>query len=180
MKLRALAGAALIALAPIAASAATTVYDGRLTGDENNYVVRFDADNDVNSAGLFDLDLGDLSYQAFFVQGLSEVSGMISFMVQTGLGGSGGSLNVNLTGISLGDVSGTFGGQAIQFVQVEEDLVAKLYTSTSPATFELNFSGASAGDNIQLDLAAVPIPAAGFLLLAGLGGLAAVRRRKTA
>ncbi len=33
--------------------------------------------------------------------------------------------------------------------------------------------------SVKLDVAEIPLPAAGWLLLAGIGGLAAMRRRKT-
>lgn len=52
----------------------------------------------------------------------------------------------------------------------------------------LAFFGDGGGNNdndfddmvVRIDVAAVPVPAAGFLLIGALGGLAAVRRRKTA
>ena len=52
----------------------------------------------------------------------------------------------------------------------------------SPVYFLLAFENTDYAGQIAGDIviSAVPIPAAGFLLLAGIGGLAAVRRRKTA
>jgi hypothetical protein len=39
-------------------------------------------------------------------------------------------------------------------------------------------NGSGRVDNIVFDVAAVPVPAAGFLMLGGLGALALRRRRK--
>jgi hypothetical protein len=53
--------------------------------------------------------------------------------------------------------------------------------TASHGDFTLYYAAANGNPSIlKVDVAAVPVPAAGFLLLGALGGLAALRRRKTA
>lgn len=58
-------------------------------------------------------------------------------------------------------------------------LMNLLFADVAAVTFSSTSGGTVRIDNI-VATAAVPVPAAGFLLLAGLGGLAALRRRKLA
>lgn len=83
-----------------------------------------------------------------------------------------------LAGNPLAANNGTFvGSAAIGFSQ--------LYNNGKTVYAFFDDSGA-AGDRdfddmvVRIDVAPVPVPAAGFLLVAGLGGLAALKRRKKA
>ncbi|MEM7470855.1 MAG: VPLPA-CTERM sorting domain-containing protein [Pseudomonadota bacterium] len=53
-------------------------------------------------------------------------------------------------------------------------------TATSPnaSKYTFNTSGGTSATDINIDLAPVPLPAAGWLLLAGLGGMGYMGRRK--
>ena len=81
-------------------------------------------------------------------------------------------------------VSKTFGGTDQKFSEAQN---ASKMTFSGPLTLfsnvtELFFRTAGNGsarvDDLMVETAAVPLPAAGWLMLLGLGGLAAARRRK--
>lgn len=63
--------------------------------------------------------------------------------------------------------------QAVVFVPKAADLF------DGDLEFEVADNGEGQGVSVGDDLAVVPVPAAGFLLLAGLGGLVAMRRKKS-
>ncbi|MEM6409596.1 MAG: VPLPA-CTERM sorting domain-containing protein [Pseudomonadota bacterium] len=50
-------------------------------------------------------------------------------------------------------------------------------TSANASNYTFNTSGGTSATDINIDLAPVPLPAAGWLLVAGLAGLGALRRR---
>jgi hypothetical protein len=53
-----------------------------------------------------------------------------------------------------------------------------LFSNVTELFFRASNNGSARVDDLVVDTAAVPLPAAGWLMLAGLGGLAAARRRK--
>ena len=64
-----------------------------------------------------------------------------------------------------------------------ETLLATVFTApnlTQSLVFSWTGSKNGAGFDVEVAAAVVPVPAAGFLLLGALGGIAALRRRKTA
>ena len=63
-----------------------------------------------------------------------------------------------------------------------EAVLSTLFTNPDRLVQTVSFGWDSieAGTQISFEVAAVPVPAAGFLLIGALGGLAALRRRKTA
>ena len=66
----------------------------------------------------------------------------------------------------------TFAATSFRFIQLDMSLCPQ----QNPGTF----AGCAIGEVAFNEVAAIPVPAAGFLLLGALGGLVALRRRKTA
>lgn len=54
------------------------------------------------------------------------------------------------------------------------------HSGTDPAQLRANILAYAAAGGVAVNPAAVPLPAAGWMLIAGMGGLAAMRRRKAA
>ncbi len=96
-------------------------------------------------------------------------------------GASTNPIEYNLGGIVGGKVtSGTLGAQVGTWTQILQTVVIK-----TAGNYNLFFAAAGISDSYgglidNAELAPVPLPAAGFGLMAALGGLAALKRRRRA
>jgi hypothetical protein len=176
MKLRTLAAAVAVAALPLAASATT------ITTIDNQTSIFYNNSDSGVSLGNFDVGTTPLAVNALFTE--DNVSGMLMFGVySSGAPGAFGSIDINV--ISDNELfSGTFDGQALQFEEMKGDFVASFSTifddTSDVAKFVLNFSGFDRGDQFQVNVSAIPLPASVLLLMGALGGLAFVGRRRSA
>ena len=175
MELRTLAVATAMAMMPLAALATTVTTIGNQTSIFYN-----NTDSDV-VLGNFDLAVEPLGVSALFSE--ANTSGSLQFGV-TSNGGlpARGSIDINLVRDNE-TFSGTFDGQVLTFEEMKGDFIAAFDTTfTDPsdvATFVLTFSGFDPGDQFQVNLAAIPLPASLLMLLGALGGLAVLGRRRS-
>ena len=166
-KIKYLAVAAVLALSPVVAAAATLIEDGGvydigyaeqeffgnvIAGKKGagSWSVVFNADNDpVNSMASATIDRIPL--------------GQFKGLTMTWLG----AMNQVLSTIVLAE-----GRTFLSTVFTAPDL---------SQTLVFSWTGAKRGAGFDVQVAAtVPVPAAGFLLVGALGGIAALRRRKSA
>jgi len=191
MNMKSLAVGALFALTlPMVANAATVVPTGL---QPNKFIVNFDGTADFgsvdNADGVDDADLGllNLADDDIGITGIvtsSAPSGSITFDVK-GPNTAAGALQliIQFAGNTLMVDTATFDGSPIALGGAPGGMAGSFSADLSGGatpTFFLQYSGASGGETINIGIAAVPVPAAGFLLLGGLGGLAALKRRKKA
>lgn len=173
MKLfRAAVAAAAIAGSAMTAEAATVHISGNLYGGtlEAN-----------ETLGPIDLDGAPFAFSGFtgaaagglvvnFISGSLLPSAAGSFQFQFLAGTSSAVITLlKFDGVDLlPSLSPVIGGMAVAF------------SGSLPASFEFAFTSANPGDQVQVTVSAVPLPAGGLLLIGGLGALAALRRRKAA
>ena len=181
--LKTLVAAAAILLTPIAASAATVnttlSFDGadsvfQVVSDRGaqNVVSTFHSCTTGRCMGIRSGEGGGESVT------LSRRDGGTFSVTSLWFALLGGGLNANALEITLSD--GTTTQFSVADYATHTGYIAALDTGliTSLTFRNLNKSGMRIDDiAVSYDLAPVPLPATGLLLLAGLGGFAALRRR---
>jgi hypothetical protein len=177
MRLGYLAVAAAVAMVPIGASAAivTTI------GNQSN--IFYDG-SPGNNPDLGDFDLGVAPVGVSANIAADNTTGSFKFGVFSSGGlPARGSIDVNLVSGNE-PFSGTFDGTPLTFTTEKGDFVASFGTSfadgSDVAEFVLNFSGFDSGDLIQVNVAAIPLPASVLMLLGALAGLSVIGRRRSA
>lgn len=181
-RLKYLAVAAALAMAPLGASAAT-----------------LNPANSIVSAGSYDIDLGPY----FFGVAMQAVDGALVYTFSfTNFSATSQTFGASVATV-LQSTATFLGGMTAAWSNGDNVAIAQgfggigdpsrtrgfaIFTQLSAGetdTLTLSFGdtvntirGGQAG--LQMTVAAVPLPAGGLLLLGALGGIAALRRRKTA
>lgn len=194
---RALAAAALVLTAGVASAATTTLCPADADGvAERQFTLTTEAPitnscffaapgNDNNNAEFQDALaalvpsatlLGKIEIKDGVLDSTGPYAGLLTDMIDL-LGDNGGEFNIDLTGIVNAILVFKVGGG-----QVSPDFAAFRVGSGEVEGFWSNIPRQGGGlSHVSLyGVAAIPVPAAGFLLLGALGGLVALRRRHRA
>ena len=191
VRMTAAAAAAIVAISGMAASA-TTIDRNDL---ENQVDIDYSSSDSAVTLDPFNLAVNPVDISASFDE--DNLSGSLTFGMFSDPPAPGtiGHIQLNFTnedgtaGVDNETFSGSFGGNALEFQEVIGGFAAEFDTSllgTSAGTatqFVLNFAGLDLGDQFHVNaarVAPIPLPASLPLLLAALGGLGYLSRRRTA
>lgn len=188
--LKTLLAGAVLAASAAGANAATYYADKVISSTPGTYEINYPGrKNTANALGAADgefysLGLGG-SLVVGFAQSLFDASNNISAFeityerdighdeavdVYSVLGGVETYLGRLLNSVAASSVRAQTAFEYIKLVDVTRTVFPTVNNQSSRDGFDVD----------AVSIAPVPLPAAGLMLLAGLGGLAAVRRRKTA
>jgi hypothetical protein len=191
----ALAVGALMAFAPMKAEAATvnldtdssfTVTQNTFTGGIVNYTIAPDLNSGDDYILGFPVNIQNATETQFdfVVSGSGTLS--IDLYVDPFINGGVGTADVRLgtRGSISGDYSAQWGnGPDVDLTDGNEKWISTSFAGSGPSnaqTLFFEWSGITVSRQTDAGVAPVPLPAAGWLMIAGLGGLAAMRRRKRA
>ena len=165
------AAAAVVSLAPVASQAAViplggNVFGGTLALNEDLGTLDL-ADGVIVFSGVTGAATGGLTFDVTNSGSIQEASGTMQVLIMQSFPGT----------ISFTELS--FGGVAIALNPVLGGW-AGTFSAMLPASFVMEFANANVADSVQISIAAIPLPAGGLLLIGALGGLALLRRRKSA
>ncbi|MGI9395412.1 MAG: VPLPA-CTERM sorting domain-containing protein [Boseongicola sp.] len=164
MKLtRILTAAALAVVMPLAASAATLVMtDGGSYGLSEADLFTYNADlNDSYDNGVVSFDF------------TNDLGGAVELLATTTVNANGGG--------SDPDATGGFGDEAVDLADGSFNMFSIDLANLASTTFFVRLGDVTEPYNLDVQvryITAVPVPAAGFLLIGALGGLVGLRRRK--
>ena len=170
MKFQTLVAATAIAVSGLAgaASAATVALVSDLGTNINGTTVGINPPSSLAFIGVPGASAPDGSFW-FYLQNQSTATKVLS------LSDFDDEDSFTTVSVSFGTASGDQNG-------LDDLELTQVLAAGESILFSVSFTGGDPDGRItgSFTVQPIPIPAAGFLLLAGLGGLAAVRRRKTA
>ena len=150
---------------------------GVLIQDTRNDIVSLDIDdNDRSSTSIAPASGGNPEFTTF---GFSEIDGLVQCSFRN-KSGSPFSLSFTAANFSAGDATTSFRAVSTRASPYCNQFGALMF-DTRPASGERQFSGSVTGTlrSDDTSVSAVPLPAAGWMLLSALAGVVTFGRRRT-